>query len=142
MSRSYVPKALREQLKADARGRCGYCLTSVRIIGVPMQIEHIIPESLGGPTVRENLWLACSMCNNHKGNRIAAVDPVTRAVVRLFDPRRQRWAEHLGWSPEGDVILGKTMTGRATVVGLRLNRAELVAARREWVIAGWHPPKD
>jgi len=49
MSRSYVAKALREQIATDARHRCGYCLTSARIIGAPMEIDHIIPESLGGP---------------------------------------------------------------------------------------------
>jgi hypothetical protein len=49
MSRSYVAKALREEITKDARHRCGYCLTSARIIGAPLEIEHIIPESLGGP---------------------------------------------------------------------------------------------
>ena len=61
MSRSYIAKALREQIATDARHRCGYYLTSARIIGAPMDLDHIIPESLGGPTLRENLWLACSM---------------------------------------------------------------------------------
>ena len=96
MSRSYITKALREEITKDARHRCGYCLTSARIIGALLEIEHIIPESLGGPTVRENLWLACSMCNDHKGNRIAAPDPSTGEAVRFFDPRRQVWAEHFG----------------------------------------------
>lgn len=142
MSRSYIAKALREQIATDARHRCGYCLTSARIIGAPMEIDHIIPESLGGPTLRDNLWLACSMCNDHKGNRIAAPDPRTGEIVRLFDPRRQVWSEHFEWSLEGDVIIGRTATGRSTVTAVRLNRAELVGARRGWVIAGWHPPQD
>jgi len=92
MSRSHIAKALREQIVTEARHRCGYCLTSARIIGAPMEIDHIIPESLGGPTVRENLWLACSMCNDHKGNRIAALDPLTEEVVRLFERRLLRFA--------------------------------------------------
>jgi len=142
MSRSHVPRALREQIAAEARHRCGYCLTSSRITGTPMEIDHIVPESLGGLTARENLWLACSMCNDHKGNQIAARDPHTGDVVRLFDPRRQVWSEHFAWSPEGDQIFGKTPTGRATVTAVRLNRVELVAARRGWVTAGWHPPAD
>jgi hypothetical protein len=142
MSRSYIARALREQIAADARHRCGYCLTSARIIGAPMEIDHIIPESLGGPTLRENLWLACSMCNDHKGNRIAAPDPRTGEVVRLFDPRRQVWSEQFEWSMEGDVIIGRTATGRSTVAAVRLNRAELVEARRGWIVAGWHPPQD
>lgn len=107
-----------------------------------MEMDHIIPESLGGPTARDNLWLACSMCNDHKGNRIAATDPITGEVVRLFDPRRQSWTDHFEWSLAGDTILGKTAIGRATIVAVRLNRVEIVEARRCWVIAGWHPPKD
>lgn len=142
MSRSYIAKALREEVAADARHRCGYCRTSARITGTPMEMDHIIPESLGGPTARDNLWLACSMCNDHKGNRIAATDPISGEVVRLFDPRRQSWADHFEWSLTGDTILGKTAIGRATVVAVRLNRAEIVEARRCWVIAGWHPPRD
>lgn len=142
MSRSCIGRALREQVSSEARHRCGYCLTSARIIGAPMEIDHIIPESLGGPTARENLWLACSMCNDHKGNRIAAPDPHTGEVVRLFNPRQQVWLDHFGWSAEGSLIIGKTPTGRATIAAVRLNRAELVEARRGWVIAGWHPPED
>jgi len=142
MSRSYVGRALREQTAREARHRCGYCLTSARITGTRMEIDHIIPESLGGLTVRENLWLACSMCNDHKSNRIAAPDPLTGEVVRLFDPRRQLWPDHFDWSTEGDVIIGKTSTGRATIAAVRLNRVDLVEARRGWVSAGWHPPKD
>ena len=142
MSRSYIGKSLREQTAREARHRCGYCLTSARITGTPMEIDHIIPESLGGLTVRENLWLACSLCNDHKGNRIAALDPITDEFVRLFDPRRQVWSDHFGWNLEGDVIVGKTPTGRATIAAVRLNRIDLVEARRGWVGAGWHPPKD
>ena len=142
MSRSHIAKALREQVAKEARSRCGYCLTSSFVTGTPMEIDHIIPESLGGPTAKENLWLACSMCNDHKGNRIAAPDPSIGEVVRFFDPRRQIWMDHFGWNADGDMIVGKTGTGRATVAALRLNRVEVVEARRAWVIAGWHPPKD
>lgn len=142
MSGSRVPRALRQQIAAEARHRCGYCLTSSSITGTPMEIDHIVPESLGGPTVRENLWLACSMCNDHKSNRIAAPDPHSGEIVRIFDPRRQVWSDHFEWSTEADLIVGKTPTGRATIVAVRLNRAEVVEARRGWVIARWHPPKD
>jgi len=107
-----------------------------------MEIEHIIPSSLGGATERENLWLACSMCNDHKGNRISAADPISSEIVRPYDPRTQLWSEHFQWNASADMILGKTPTGRATIVAIRLNRVEVVEARKSWVIAGWHPPKD
>lgn len=138
----YVPKALRERVAAQARQRCGYCLTTERITGAPMEIDHIIPHSLGGPTEENNLWLACSMCNDYKGNQIAAPDPLTGEDVRLFDPRHQIWRDHFAWSPEGDRIIGKTSCGRATVHALNLNRPLLARSRRIWIAAGWHPPKD
>lgn len=59
MSRSHVAKALCEQVSKEARHRCGYRLTSAFITGTPLEVDHVIPESLGGPTARENLWLAC-----------------------------------------------------------------------------------
>ncbi len=66
MSRSRIPKALRAKVAAQARYRCGYCLTSESIVGTPMELDHLIPESLGGATEENNLWLACSLCNDAK----------------------------------------------------------------------------
>jgi hypothetical protein len=142
MSRSYVPKALRSLVTRQARHRCGYCLTQESIVGTPMEIEHIIPESLGGLTIEDNLWLACSLCNDHKGDRIAALDPLTGEIVRLFDPRHQAWAEHFAWVEAGARMVGLTMIGRATIVTLNLNRPSLVVARQAWLGVGWHPPGD
>jgi hypothetical protein len=141
MSKGYVARALRELVARQARHRCGYCLTQEAVVGTPMQIEHIVPESLDGPTEEDNLWLACALCNVHKGDRLVAVDPGTGEVVRLFNPRTQRWAEHFAWSREGDLIVGQTSAGRATVSALHLNRSSLVTARRAWTDAGWHPPE-
>ncbi|MCU0491698.1 MAG: HNH endonuclease [Chloroflexaceae bacterium] len=142
MSKAYIPKALRNRITRQAQGRCGYCLTQAGVIGAPLEIEHILAEALGGPTEEANLWLACSPCNTFKGNRIAAVDPESGTLVRLFHPREQQWHDHFAWSSNGDVIIGKTAVGRATIAGLRLNRTEIVHARRLWVNAGWHPPED
>ena len=61
MSRAYIPTALREVVARSAHHRCGYCLTQEVVIGAAMEIEHIIPEALGGRTEEENLWLAYSL---------------------------------------------------------------------------------
>jgi 5-methylcytosine-specific restriction endonuclease McrA len=97
MSQTHIPKELRERVAEQALYRCGYCLTTEIIVGAPMELDHLLPESLGGLTEEENLWLACSLCNAHKLARIAAVDSVTGEVVRLFNPRRQDWGEHFRW---------------------------------------------
>lgn len=112
MSQAYIHKALRERVAAQAGNRCGYCRTSSSLVGTSFEVDHIIPESLGGRTEEENLWLACSACNDHKSNRIAAADPTTGEIVRLFDPRRQSWSEHFAWNEVGDEIIGLTPTGR------------------------------
>jgi hypothetical protein len=142
VSRSYVPTALREVVARSGRRRCGYCLTQELVVGAPMEIEHIVPESLGGRTEEENLWLACSLCNEHKGTRVAGRDPVTGEIVAPFHPRQHVWAEHFAWSEGGTWITGRTAIGRATVIALSLNRPSLVRSRRVWVRAGWHPPKE
>ena len=142
MSKSYISRELRERVRRQAQYRCGYCLTSEVLIGAYMQIDHIVPESLGGSNEESNLWLACSTCNAHKSNRQAALDPVTQELAPLFNPREQNWDEHFCWVENGEQIMGLTPTGRATVVALKLNRPMLVQARRRWIKAGWHPPRS
>ncbi|NOT56579.1 MAG: HNH endonuclease [Deltaproteobacteria bacterium] len=139
---SYMPVALLQQVREDAGRRCGYCLSSEMVTGIPLEIEHLIPESMGGPTVRENLWLACHRCNKFKSNRIDAIDPVTHAPAPLFNPREHVWREHFQWSGDGTRVTGVTPAGRATVEALQMNNEYVVEARRFWVFAGWHPPLE
>jgi hypothetical protein len=114
----------------------------VLISGIPLEVEHIIPVALGGATVEGNLWLSCVSCNRRKSDRVTAVDGVTGERVSLFNPRSQRWSEHFAWSTDGGLVVGLTATGRATITALDLNHADRVAARRRWVLVGWHPPGD
>src|SRR5438874_933550 len=111
MSRTHIPKELRDRVGQSARYRCGYCLSAESIVGAPMEIDHLIPESLGGLTEEENLWLACSLCNDHKSDRVSAVDPQSGDKVALFNPRRQIWQEHFRWTDDGERIVGITTAG-------------------------------
>lgn len=106
-----------------------------------MHVEHIVPLALGGTSDDSNLWLACAWCNSFKGTKISGVDPVTGIEAPLFNPRTQPWAEHFRWSDDGSEIVGLTAVGRVTVAALRLNNEYLVTSRRQWVAAGWHPPR-
>lgn len=138
----YISARLRRQIEQDAGHRCGYCLSSRRITGAPLDVEHIQPVSLGGGNERENLWLACHRCNRFKSNRTRAPDPLTGESTPLFNPRTQLWTEHFSWSRDGAEIIGQTATGRATIDALQMNNDYVVESRRFWVIAGWHPPLD
>ncbi len=142
MSRKRISKRVRERVSQEAKFRCGYCLSSEAVVGAPMEIDHLTPVSLGGSDEQENLWLACSLCNDSKSNRIAALDPTTGQFAMLFNPRFDVWSENFRWNETSDRIIGLTPSGRATVLALRLNRATLVAARKLWVVAGWHPPGE
>ncbi len=135
-----IPDDLRAQVIARAKGHCEYCQTP-GVIVVEMEIDHIVPVSAGGLTTLDNLCLACVGCNGYKLAYVDGVDPQTGEIAPLFDPRRQVWGEHFEWGEGGAVVIGLTATGRATVARLRMNRERMVAARRLWIEAGWHPGK-
>jgi HNH endonuclease len=141
VSKSPVPKPLRRRVAAEARYRCGYCLAA-EVFGVAMELDHLVPTSGGGRTIQSNLWLACYHCNKAKSGRVRSRDPVTGKMVRLFNPRRDRWTDHFRWADGGLRIEGITTIGRATERALELNRRVHVTARRFWIDAGVHPPRD
>lgn len=131
---------LRRFVAERARGRCEYCLTPARIATQSFSVEHILPWSRHGRTVLTNLALACPGCNAYKRDFIVATDPRTGLEVPLFHPRKMRWGDHFGWSPDGLRVIGLSATGRATVWRLRLNRPGLMALRELLLVAGQHPP--
>ena len=139
MAKAYIAPLLRSRVTDAARQRCGYCRTSRQVIGPLLEIDHIVPQALGGASDENNLWLACPLCNRYKSSQTEAVDPQLQEIVLLFNPRIQQWSEHFEWVEEGTIIRGITGVGRATVDALRLNIADRVAVRRLWVTAGWHP---
>lgn len=133
---------VRSRVRAQAQNRCGYCRSlEMYVLGI-LEIEHIIPKAIGGSDEEENLWLACSLCNNYKGTQADAFDPVTQKHVKLFNPRTQQWSQNFAWSEHATEIIGLTDCGRATVTALQLNNNIAVSVRRQWVSAGWHPPTD
>jgi len=136
----YITADLRRQVAA--RDRYAYCQTSEANSGIPMTIDHIIPIAVGGPTTLDNLCLACRSCNEAKGKRTIAVDFLSGQDCALFKPLEQNWNDHFTWSPDGVEIEAKTPIGRATIAALRMNNPVICAARRRWVLSGWHPPKD
>ncbi|RIK70211.1 HNH endonuclease [candidate division KSB1 bacterium] len=137
-----ITAALREKIRQKAGNRCGYCLAQQEYVLNVLEIDHILPMAAGGDDSEENLWLACRACNNAKGVKIAALDPLTKKSLPLFNPRKQNWREHFRWNASGLEILGITPAGRATVLALDLNNVIALMVRRNWIKAGWHPPRD
>jgi len=139
MSKERVPAGLRRQVVERARGACEYCRSQARFATASFAAEHVIPSRRGGQTEFENLALACEGCNAHKYDKIEGRDPVTGAVVPLFNPRQQRWEDHFVWTEACTLIEGITPTGRATVQELHLNREGLVNLRQVLFALGLHP---
>jgi 5-methylcytosine-specific restriction endonuclease McrA len=140
MSR-YISEEVKARVRKEAKEQCGYCRSLQKYVLGILEIEHIIPQALGGTDDEENLWLACRLCNSYKGVQIHAKDPVTGTIVALFNPRKQNWSEHFTWTENGAYIVGITPCGRATIEALQLNNKIAVAVRQAWVSAGWHPPE-
>jgi hypothetical protein len=134
---------LERRVRDAARQRCGYCLSPQHLVMARLEVEHIIPLAKGGTDDEPNLWLTCPIRNGHKSDKIEAIDPETRMVTPLINPRTQRWFDHFGWSDDGLQIVGLTPVGRATVVALHLSDdPDGLTVRSFWVLAGWHPPTE
>jgi len=137
-----ISTSFRAAVRNRASGRCEYCRSAEVYCGYEFEVDHITPLAAGGLTEIDNLALACSNCNAHKGARTQAIDPETGGMVVLFHPRRDQWREHFEWSKDGGRIIGRTPAGRATVDALQVNNGAVVFARSFWVSYGLHPPKE
>ena len=135
---SEIPSSLRALVTQRAGGRCEYCQLSQLGQEATFHIDHVQPRAADGPTTGDNLALACVSCSLRKSARQSAVDPEAGTELPLFNPRTHVWTDHFRWENESVVPL--TATGRATVAALALNRALIVAIRREEVERGRHPP--
>ena len=138
---AYIPVELQRQVRAHFRDCCAYCRTAEALTVAIFEFEHIVPRSVGGETIFENLCLSCPTCNRYKATLQTALDPTTQQTVPLFHPHRQVSEEHFRWSEDGTELVGLTPIGRATVTALKMNYPQLIRVRRMWVKVGEHPPK-
>lgn len=62
----YFKGVMKAIVRSKRFGRCFYC---GKILSKEQQtVDHIIPQEVGGPTITNNLVLACKKCNNEKSN--------------------------------------------------------------------------
>jgi hypothetical protein len=120
-----------------ADGRCEYCRLAQANSRLAFEIDHVVARKHGGASVGSNLALSCFYCNSYKGPNIAGIDLRTRRVVRLFNPRRQKWGRHFRWS--GSHLMGRTAVGRATVAVLMINHPQALALRQSLIREGVFP---
>ena len=65
MSGSSIPTDLRWQIWERDNFTCQHCGTRR-----DLSLDHIIPQSKGGPTTYENLTTLCRSCNSRKHDRL------------------------------------------------------------------------
>jgi len=138
MPRPHIPSALRRLVIERAYACCEYCLLPQTVGAGMHHLDHLIALKHGGATVDGNLALACIECNQSKGSDLAAIDPVERVIVPLFNPRTQRWGDH--FQLVGPRIVGRTLIGRATVALLRINDDARLLDRQLLMEARLYPP--
>ena len=104
------------------------------------EMDHAIAKKHGGQTVAANLVLACFPCNNHKGPDIAGLDPLTRRLTPLFNPRRHKWHRHFRW--DGPYLTGTSPVGRVAISVLEINSLPRVLLRSSLIEEGCFPPAE
>ena len=139
MTSEAIPRAIRRRVRDRAGNRCEYCQHPASFSCAPFVCDHVVPRVRGAGSTLADLAWACPACNGHKYAKTHGRDPRTGRAVPLFNPRRQRWSRHLGWSADLLHIKGRTATGRATVAALHLNCPALVNLRRALRAVGEHP---
>ena len=132
-----MDELLAQEVWLRAGRACEYCHMPQACYITPFEIDHIIARQHGGPTVSNNLALSCLHCNSHKGPNIAGLDPLTKKLTKLFNPRRHKWERHFHW--DGPYLVGKTPVGRVTIVVLAMNAPDTVQARKTLIDEGLFP---
>ena len=134
-----MDKALEELVRRRAGHLCEFCRMPQALYLTHFPIDHIIAQQHGGPTIADNLALACYRCNLHKGPNIASLDPLSgQLLVPLFHPRCDRWEDHFEW--QGPMLIGRTPVGRATINVLAINHPDYFGVREELIEEGLFPP--
>ena len=136
----YISAKLRQKVIDRAQNCCEYCLFSQQDIFFAFEIDHIISQKHDGDTTDNNLCLSCPDCNRYKGSDIGSIDPDTKTLTPLFNPRTQTWNVHFQF--DGFVIEPLTATGRVTVNLLRFNLSERIQDRELYANLGNYPCRD
>lgn len=99
-----IDKTLRAKILNKAGGRCQMCGQTVEDDLIRLHVDHKIPESWGGKTAEDNLWVVCSTCNEGKKNYFATFDTgvmkeimgiqsVHERIARLLKLRQGEWVD-------------------------------------------------
>jgi hypothetical protein len=129
-----VDEQTRREVWQRADHHCEYCRLPHANQATAFEVDHVIARQHGGRDSLANLALSCLRCNLHKGTNLTGIDPRTRRVTRLFNPRRHSWRRH--FRLKGATIVDRTAVGRTTVALFQMNDPARVALRQELMDQG------
>jgi hypothetical protein len=92
-----IKRSLLNEIGHKGRIRCFYCNCRTRRDSITL--EHILPDSLGGATDRDNCVLVCEQCNIIRSkilNSMLIIDKFEKFINE--QPNRQKHYYNLYWS--------------------------------------------
>lgn len=134
----YISESLSTFVADRAGHTCEYCLIHEEDTYFGCEIDHIISLKHGGSSEPDNLAFSRAFCNRYKGSDSSSINPFTQKLVRLFNPRIDKWTRH--FRIRGSLIEPLTEIGEVTARVLGFNRSERVVEREALIEAGNHPP--
>jgi hypothetical protein len=137
MSSTYISVELRRLVATRADRICEYCLIHEDDTVFGCQVDHIIGEKHGGPTIADNLAFACTFCNRYKGSDIGSIVWATGEYCRFFHPRIDFWVDH--FALDDLHISPLTAIGEVTARILDLNSSERLLERQALQDVGRYP---
>lgn len=144
-----------EALREVFKGKCAYCESVIPLETSRSEYDHFRPKGGARGLDKEfstdhywwltydwnNIYLSCTLCNQYKstwfpveGTRIPLKTPYNEVIYHeknlLVDPCIDKPEEHLIYNEEGEVDF-LTPKGKTTIEIIKLNRIELVKARKK-----------
>jgi 5-methylcytosine-specific restriction endonuclease McrA len=80
----------RHNIYARDNNTCQYC--GVQFPRSELNLDHVVPRSLGGTSTWENIVCSCLSCNRRKGG----MTPQEAGLRLLRHPRRPKWTPMMG----------------------------------------------
>ncbi len=132
-----ISSELRQLVASRAAYVCEYCLIAEEDTYFGCEVDHIISAKHGGSSESENLAYACAFCNRYKGSDLASLSQQTGSLVRFYNPRIDRWADH--FQVEGVFVKPVSEIGEVTARILHFNDSEQILERESLQAVGRYP---
>ena len=88
MPNSNLSAKIKKQVAKRANHLCEYCLANSEYAYHTFPVDHIIPTSIDGTNILDNLANSCQFCNGSKSNKTHCLDPITGKNTRFYNQEK------------------------------------------------------